>query len=562
MSRNQEATLVKCPTGISGFDQMSDGGLPKGRTTLVAGYAGTGKSIFAVEFLARGVTQFNETGILLSFEESAEELTQNIASLGFDLNHLQEENKIKIVSIHLDPSQTVQSGEFTLDGIFVRLESAIDAIGASRVVLDGAETLFASISDPRLLRGEFQRLLNWLKSKNVTSLVTAEQGSGTLTRYGLEEYIADCVISLDNRVVDQIATRRMRIVKYRGSQHAGDECPFIVGETGFSVMPISSAGLDYPVSNEKVSSGVPSLDEMLGGGIYRGSSLLVTGTAGTGKTSIGAKIIESACIRGEKVLYVALEESPQQIERNMKSIGIDLGPWKQSGALHFHALRPTAVGIETHLATVSCLIDRLAPDFVVIDPITALNNSAAEHTVKQLLIRSVDLFKQKGITSIFTALTIGDEPEASTSIGISSLMDVWILLRNLEQCGERNRGIYICKARGISHSNQIREFVLSATGMQLKEVVLDADGNIYTGAARDSFVRQLDAQREQYENDVSRRKQTLEAHRLQLEAKIAELRAEYQEELRNFDAEVGDAAAREKALANARNFVKSQRINF
>ncbi len=542
MSDSQASALKKCPTGITGFDELSEGGLPRGRATLLAGQAGAGKTLFAMGFVLNGITQYQEPGVFVSFEESPGDLAVNIASLGFDLKRLQQENRLRILHLNLDPNQLIESGEFDLEGVFLRLGAAIDAIGAHRIALDAVENLFSAFADLRILRGEFRRLLNWLKDKGITAVVTTERGKDSITRHGLEEYIADCVVTLDNRVDDQIATRRLRIVKYRGSAHGSDECPFILDRNGFSVMPITSAGLAYPVSSERVSTGIPSLDAMLVGGVFRGSSILVTGTAGTGKSSIAAHLVDAACRRGERCLYVALEESRDQIERNMTSIGFDLAQWRRADLLRFHASRPTSSGLETHLATVIALVDAYQPN-VVVDPVSAFSTTTNDEAVKLMLIRLVDMLKSRGITSLFNALTSGNTVAESTAIGISSLMDVWFLLRNLELAGERTRGLYVCKARGMAHSNQIREFLLTDNGVRLVEVMLNDEGQLLTGSARQMHRTLKESEAETRKAETARRRQALENRRHVVEAKIAALRAEFDEELRVLEAALGQEDA-------------------
>jgi circadian clock protein KaiC len=535
MSDNFLPALEKCPTGIAGFDDISSGGLPRGRPTLIAGHAGSGKTLFALEFVLHGITQYQEPGVFVSFEETAGELAANVASLGCDLASHQTNNQLRILHIELDPQELIASGDYDLDGLFIRLGAAIDATGARRIALDAVENLFSVFTDLRILRAEFRRLMNWLKDKGITAVVTTERGTDSISRHGLEEYIADCVIALDNRIEGQLATRRLRIVKYRGSTHGCDEYPFVLDRYGFTVMPITSAGLNYPVSTEHLSSGIESLDAMLSGGVYRGSSLLVSGTSGTGKSSIAAHMVDAACRRGERSLYLALEESPDQIERNMASIGFDLAKWREAGLLKFHSARPTSSGLETHLATLTGLVREFKPQVVVIDPITAFSAAADDERVKLMLVRAVDLFKSHGITSLFTALTFGGDAPEATSVAISSLVDVWVLLRNLESAGERTRGLYVCKARGTVHSNQIREFLLTATGVKLVDVLLDADGNLLTGSARQVHQRMKASEAALRNDDVIRRRSVLEKRRHVLEAKVAAFRAEYEEELHTLE---------------------------
>jgi circadian clock protein KaiC len=538
MSNATLRALEKCQTGIAGFDDISGGGLPRGRPTLLAGHAGSGKTLFALEFVLHGIENFNEPAVYVSFEESADELAANVASLGYDLATHQAANLLRIVHIEIEPQELVVSGEYDLDGLFLRVGAAIDAVGARRIALDAVENLFSAFADLRILRAEFRRLMSWLKDKGVTAIVTTERGTGSITRHGLEEYIADCVVALDNRIEQELATRRLRIVKYRGTAHGCDEYPFVLDQHGFTVMPITSAGLAYSVSRERVSCGIPDLDEMMSGGLFRGSTVLVSGTSGTGKSSIAAHMVNAACSRGERTLYIALEESPDQIERNMGSIGFNLEQWREAGLLTFHAVRTTSGGIENHLANFAGLVKEFSPRVVVIDPITAFNASADQERVKVMLVRAADLFKTHGITSLFTALTDGSDAPESTTVAISSLVDVWLLLRNLESAGERTRGIYVCKARGSTHSNQIREFLLTDHGVRLMDVMLDASGQILTGSARALHHRLKEQEAATRGAEALRRRALLEKKRLGLESKIAATRAEYEEELNILEAEL------------------------
>jgi len=464
-------TLQKSLTGIPGLDEITEGGLPKGRPTLICGSAGCGKTLLSMEFLVRGATQYNEPGVFMCFEEKAEELATNIASLGFDLKKLEREKKISIDHVHIERREIEETGEYDLDGLFIRLGHAIDSIKAKRVVLDTIETLFGGLSNDAILRSELKRLFGWLKEKGVTAIITGERGQGQLTRHGLEEYVSDCVILLDHRVTDQLSTRRLRIVKYRGSSHGTNEYPFLIDEHGISVIPITSLGLSHTVTSERISSGVMKLDAMMSGkGYYRGSSILVSGTAGTGKSSLGASFVQAACKRGEKVLYFAFEESPDQIIRNMRSIGVDLGKYVKNGSLKIHSSRPTLHGLEMHLAVMHKIVNEFLPQVVVIDPINNLLTSASGPEVRAMLVRLIDFIKTENITGFFTNLTsAGQDSLEETELGLSSLMDTWILIRNIELEGERKRGVYILKSRGMAHSNQIREFHLTDKGIDLSQ---------------------------------------------------------------------------------------------
>jgi circadian clock protein KaiC len=465
------STLPKTATGIQGLDEITGGGLPKGRPTLVCGNAGCGKTLLAMEFLVRGATQFNEPGVFMAFEETEKELTTNVASLGFDLDELSASKMILLEHIHIERSEIEETGEYDLEGLLIRLNLAIDSIGAKRLVLDTIESLFAGLPNILILRAELRRLFHFLKDKGVTVIITGERGDEMLTRQGLEEYVSDCVIVLDHRVNEQSSTRRLRIVKYRGSSHGTNEYPFLIDETGFSVLPITSVGLTHAVSSERVSSGIPRLDAMLSGkGFFRGSSILVSGTAGTGKSSLAAHFASAACLREERVLYFALEESPSQILRNMRSIGIDQEPWVNKGLIKFHSNRPTFYGLESYLTLMHKAINDYKPEVVIVDPISSFIVGTNEFDAKSMIMRMVDFLKIKGITGFFTSLTGAGSDLEHTSINISSLIDTWLLLRDIELGGERNRGLYILKSRGMSHSNQIREFTLTDHGVELLDV--------------------------------------------------------------------------------------------
>ena len=501
--------LPKCPTGIRGLDDITEGGLPKGRPTLVCGGAGCGKTLFAMEFIVRGIRDYNEPGAFMAFEENAEDLAKNMASLGFDLDAMVKQGKLAIDYVHIERSEIEETGEYDLEGLFIRLNAMIQKVGAKRVGIDSLEALFAGLPNEGLLRAELRRMFRWLKEKNVTAIITAEQGKGTLTRHGLEEYVSDCVITLDNRVVNQIATRRLRVVKYRGSKHGTNEYPTMIDEHGLSVLPISSMGLNYPVCDERVSTGIARLDAMLGGrGCYRGTSILVSGTAGTGKSSIAASFADASCRRGERCLYFSFEESPDQIKRNMRSIGIDLAKWEKKGLLKFHSVRPSLFGLESHLVSMHNLIDAFKPASVVVDPVTNLTALGDDNEVRSMLTRLIDFLKTKAITAIFTSLTAGKSAAFELSeVGISSLMDTWLLLHMLESASERNRVLYVLKSRGMAHSNQMREFKLTDSGIKLTDVYTGS-GQVYTGSARmvqeagdkaDALAKKQAAQRRQRE---------------------------------------------------------------
>jgi circadian clock protein KaiC len=480
--------VPKSPTGIQGLDEITGGGLPRGRPTLVCGGPGCGKTILAMEFLINGARQFDEPGVFLSFEETVEDLALNFASLGLDPRPLAARKKLSLDYVQVEPNEIQETGAYDLDGLFIRLEHAIDSIGAKRVVLDTIEALFSGLSDTRTLRAELRRLFNWLRTKGVTAVVTGERGDGGITRHGLEEYITDCVILLDHRVVDQNATRRLRVVKYRGSTHGANESPFFIDESGISVLPIASLGLQHRASAGRLSTGVPDLDDMLGGkGYFRGSSILVSGSAGTGKTSLAGYLTDAACRRGESALYFAFEESAAQIVRNLRSIGLNLEPWLRKGLLQVHAARPTTSGLEGHLSAMHRLIEEKKPRVVVVDPISNLISVGTSVEVKAMLARLIDFMKVRQVTALFTSLTFDEAHPEGTDVGISSFMDTWLVLRNLEMNGERTRALNVVKSRGMPHSNQVREFVLTSQGVKLIDVVRD-QGRVLVGSERAAHV--------------------------------------------------------------------------
>ena len=534
--------LPKCPTGIQGLDEITGGGLPQGRPTLVCGGAGCGKTLLAAEFLVRGATQFGEAGVFMAFEETEKELEANVASLGFDLTGLVRRKKILIDYVHIEPGEIQESGEYDLEGLFVRLNHAIDAIGAKRVVLDTLEALFAGLRNESILRAELRRLFRWLKDKGVTAVITAERGRDQLTRHGLEEYVSDCVILLDHRVNDQIATRHLRVVKYRGALHGTNEFPFLIGDDGLSVLPITSLGLNHKVSSERIATGIPRLDAMLGGrGFFRGSSILLTGTAGTGKTIIAANFAHAAAKRGERTLFFSFEESPNQIIRNMHSIGLRLEPLMKRGLLRFHSARPSLYGLEMHLATMFKEIAAFQPHVVIVDPITSLMDLGTNSEGKGMVTRLIDYLKAGQVTTLFTSLTQGGHALQQSEAGMSSLMDSWLLLQDYEGNGERNRVLYVLKARGMAHSNQVREFLISDHGIDVVDAYIGPSG-VLTGSARAAQEALEKAAVLTGQQEAARLKREVERKRGAIERQIGGLRSDYESEsaeLRRIAEQVG-----------------------
>ncbi|CAN5382419.1 circadian clock protein KaiC [soil metagenome] len=521
--------IPKTLTGIMGLDEITGGGIPKGRPTLICGEAGCGKTLMSLEFIVRGAADYDEPGVFMAFEEKAEELTMNVGSLGFDLHKLQNDNKLRLDYVHIDRSEIEETGEYDLDGLFIRLGYAIDSIGARRVVLDTIENLFSGLSNQAILRAELRRLFQWLKEKGVTAIITGERGDGhALTRQGLEEYVSDCVILLDHRVINQISTRRLRVVKYRGSVHGTNEYPFMIDEDGISVLPVTSLMLEKDISSERISSGIPALDIMLDGkGFFKGSSVLVSGTAGTGKTSIAACFANETCMQNKRCLYFAFEESPKQIIRNMHSIGMNLQTHVDNGLLQFMASRPTLHGLEQHLVLMHKLIKRFKPSAVILDPITNLITVGSVSEVKSMLIRLIDFLMEEQVTVMFTALTLNTVVSEQTDEGVSSLVDAWLLVRDIEFNGERNRGLYIMKSRGMKHSNQVREFIITDKGIDLVDVYLGPEG-VLTGSAREAQKLHEQTGAALRSNAVNMKDREIERKRKLLESKIAGLRTEFE----------------------------------
>lgn len=555
-SRN---ALPRCRTGIKGLDEVTNGGLPLGRPTLVCGGAGCGKTLLATEFLVRGILEYGEAGVFMSFEERAEDLAQNVASLGFDLDKLVAQKKLAIDHVRVERNEIEETGEYDLEGLFVRLGHAIDSVKAKRVVLDTIESLFAGLANQSILRAEIRRLFHWLKERGVTAVITGERGEATLTRQGLEEYVSDCVILLDHRVTDQVYTRRLRVVKYRGSTHGTNEYPFLIDEDGISVVPITSLGLNHNASTERVSSGVPRLDAMLAGqGFYRGSTILLSGTAGTGKTSLSAHFADAACGRGERCLYFAFEESQGQIVRNMRSIGLRLDRWIDRGLLRFHLARPTLYGLEMHLATMHKLVEQFKPSVVVVDPMSGLAMAGNPAEIQAMLMRLVDDLKQQGVTAMLTSLTSGGSALEQTDFGVSSLVDAWIVLKDIDNGGERNRALHILKTRGMAHSNQVRELLLTDRGIELADVYVGA-GTVLAGSARLAQEAQERADTLGHRQAADRKRRDVERKQRAMEARIAAIRAEFEAEESEAAQEIDAESQREHSLAEDRERMKRSR---
>jgi circadian clock protein KaiC len=552
--------LPKALTGIRGLDEITGGGLPRGRPTLVCGGAGCGKTLMATEFLVQGAKQFGEPGVFIAFEETADELAENVRSLGHDLEALQASDMLVIDHVRVEREEIEEMDGYDLEGLFIRLDLAINSIGAKRVVLDTIETLFASFMNQALLRSELRRLFRWLKDRGVTAVITAERGDGSLTRQGLEEYVSDCVILLDHRATEQVSTRRLRIVKYRGTAHGTNEYPFLIDEDGITVVPITSLEVRYDVSNEQISTGISALDEMFsGGGYYRGSTILVSGAAGTGKTSIAAHLALATCMRGEKCLYFAFEEAEQQFLRNMRSIGIELEPFIRKGVFKFQASRPALQGLEQHLVQMHKLVRQVQPSVVIIDPVSNFVAAGSMSDASAMLTRLIDFLKMNGISAMLTNLTSPSQLE-KTDVKISSIVDSWLLLRNIEQDGERNRAMFVLKSRGMAHSNQLREFVMTDRGIDLVDVYIGSEG-VLTGSARALQEARDRSEKLAKRQDVERRQRVLERKRRALESRMAALRAEFETEEEDLKQLIEADEGRERSIADSRTNIGRRRRN-
>ncbi|MDP9441365.1 MAG: circadian clock protein KaiC [Actinomycetota bacterium] len=521
--------LRKTPTGIQGLDEVTGGGLPQGRATLICGAAGCGKTLLAMEFLVRGVTEYGEPGVFVAFEESTADLVANFASLGFDLPAAEAAGLLVLDHVNVERSEMEETGEWDLDGLFLRLAASIDKVGAKRIVIDTIETLFGGFANTAILRSELHRLFAWLKERGMTAVITGERGDGTLSRHGIEEYVSDCVIVLDHRVTEQTSTRRLRILKYRGSLHGTNEYPFLIGETGVSVLPITTRALRHDVSAERVSTGVQRLDAMLGdGGYFKGSTVLTSGTAGTGKSTLAAQFCDASCGRGERAMYFAFEESQAEIIRNMSSVGIDLQQWVDAGLLEFRCSRPSILGLEAHLFSMQKSVDKFTPSVVVMDPVSDFLRVGTGAEVAAMLMRQVDFLKGRGVTALFTSLNADNEPTRADQ-QLASLVDTWLHVKNTEGNGEHNRVLYVLKSRGMAHSNQIREFLLTSRGIELADVYVGPQG-VLTGSARQ-------AQEAKERSDGVARLEDLEQRRLSLERRREAVAAQTAALWRDFEDE-------------------------
>ncbi len=515
--------LAKVPTGIEGFDEITFGGLPAGRTTLLTGLSGSGKTVFGMQFLAQGAARYGEPGVLVGFEETEDELITNAASLGFDFANLISAGKLVIDRISVEPDVVVETGRYDLSALHIRIEHAVDSIGARRIVLDGIPALFYGLTDTSAVRIALTRLYAWLKSKGLTALVTAESNT-ELAQHGLGLSLTDCIVVAGERTRENVSTRYLRVAKYRGSAHGTSEYPCLIGSTGYKVIPLTSITVDYEASTERISTGIPRLDTMLGGqGFYRGNSVMVTGGAGTGKSSLAAHLALATCQRGKRCLYFAFEESQEEVMRNMRSIGVDLRPQVAAGLLKFRSSRATMFGLEMHLAMMENEIAAFQPHVVILDPVSNLLSIGSFNEVRAMVSRLVDFLKGRGITSLLTSLSMTDPPESD--VGVSSLVDTWMLLTNFEANGEQTRLLRILKSRGSAHSSQVREFIMTDRGVRLEDVYLGPEGML-TGTARKAQEARELAEADLRLREMERKERQYQQRRAALQAQVAALQAE------------------------------------
>ena len=555
---SSSSRLEKAPTGIRGFDEITGGGLPKGRPTLVTGGAGTGKTLFATEFLVQGIRRCGEAGVLITFEEERQDLLENLASLGLELPQLIEAGLLRIEPCLLRSSEIVHNGRFNLEGLFVRLEQAVEAVGAQRVAVDTIELLLGAFEDAFTVRSELDRLFHWLRERKLTTVVTGERGADQqLTRHGIEEYVSDCVVVLDHRVEHQVSTRRLRVMKYRGSAHGTNEYPFVINETGLSVLPITAMGLNYGASDELISSGNERLDQMLGGGVYRGSTLLITGTSGTGKTTLAFQAVAASCHRGERALVLSFEESPAQLIRNLASVGLQLQPLVDAGLLTIASQRSTTYGLEEHLARLEQLVREVDPRLVMVDAMGSVSHIGNSQQVTAMVAREIDLMKGRGITFVFTCLSDAQQEETS-GVGVSSLTDTWLELRNVESDAERNRLLYVIKSRGMAHSNQVREFRMGCSGIELLDVMVGPEG-VVTGSARHQEEQRLLVEAENRRAAVDQQRRALAARCAAVEAQIAALRSGLEAEVSALEGSIAEAERQERAALSSSRQLAQQR---
>jgi circadian clock protein KaiC len=554
----RKGSLDKAASGLEGLDEITLGGLPRGRPTLVYGGPGCGKTLFGIQFLARGAAQHHEPGVFLAFEESIDDVKQNAQALGYDFRALIDQKLLALEHAVIDPAREIGHGEYDLDALFMRLARAVDSLSAKRLVLDSPEVLIRQDADKAAIKESSERLFRWLRNRGVTSIVTAAEGNGG-SRHGFEEYIADCVVRLDHRLDQQVSTRTLRVIKYRGSAHGTNEYPFLIDQSGIRVLPVTSIGLNHQVSTERVSTGVSRLDTMLGGaGFFRGTTVMLSGTPGSGKSSLAAHYTDAACRRGERVLAFTYEESPRQITRNMKSIGLDLERWESQGLLRFIAARPSMYGLEMHLAIMLGAIAEFDPQSVIIDPISNLVRAGREREAQTMVVRLIDALKTRGITTILTHPTSGLPSADHTDLAISSIIDTWMFVQNLQNGGERNRALYILKSRGMAHSSQIREFVITGEGIELIDVYTGPDG-VLTGTARASREAQDKAATRGRQQEIEREKRRIGRRRKAVEAQIAALEAELEAEELDSSRLIEHAEAREGQLSQDREEIARRR---
>jgi circadian clock protein KaiC len=486
-SDSAEESLSKHPiaTGIDGLDFVLQGGLPAGRPTLLRGAAGTGKTVIALTFLCEGIAA-GDSGVLVTFDESPEALLEHAEGFGFPARRHRTEGRLRILDMRPDRNEVQVGDTIELTAVLARIGHALDSTGASRLVVDAIDAMEAGFANSQSLRTELARVFDWIRDRGVTSLITTGEHAEFSARYGLEDYIADCVIALKQEVKHRVMTRVLRVVKRRGRGHGTNEYPFLLDTDGLFLVPVTGSVLGAPVSEQLLSTGIPGLDAMLGGqGIYQGSTVLLSGQAGTGKTSIACSLTQAACAAGIPVLYLSFEESVAELTRNQRSLGIDIGRYladDDRGTLVMLPIRAVELGLEEHLMRAMHLVKRHRPALVVLDPVSSLAGRGDEPGAKEILLRLLHLIKEEGITVVATEL-LSDDSQGVSHLDVSSMIDVWIKLRRHEHNGEMNRLIYVVKARGLPISDQVKEFRITSTGLRIEDPYIGEGGIVY-GTAR------------------------------------------------------------------------------
>ena len=544
-------------TGVKGLDDVLGGGIPQGHAMLLVGKPGTGKSILSMEYLLHGIELHKENGVYISFEESEKQIISNAASFGWKFEEMVKKNKLAISYIDMQPEQMRTVGDYDLSALILRVKGAIKKVNARRVVIDGINNLLSTFDDERIIRSDLLRLIREIKEVNATIFITGERGHDSWSKMGFEEYLADGLMHLDNRTDGNYQTREIQVVKCRGINHYTGKSPFIINSEGMSIRPLITADFDYKVLKSRVSTGIADIDNMLGGkGLYRGSTVYITGPSGAGKTSISSSFANGACSRGERALFLAFEESSDQIIRNMKSIGLSLDKWVNEKLLYFYTARATTNSLEGHLDNIMTMVREVEPTCVVLDPISAFRPIANENETKLMLIRLNDYLRARKITTVFTALSSDGEYSEHADVQLSSIADTWIVVRIMDYKGERNNVMQLMKSRGMSHSRQMKEMYFTGNGLKLQNVYQGPEG-VLTGAARigQEKYEKLKEARNVIEIDKNRKK--IERKKSLLEASIEALKHEYEEELEALHAAIEEAEEQNSKIKETRKEIEN-----